>query len=149
MTCGTKSKKENGRPTQYTTEIATAICERLSNRESLRAICADAGMPAKATVREWLSCYPEFREQYEYTLEGIAEEFADEILKIIDDAKGDYVEKVGANGKVVTVFDRYNLARSRLRCDVHRWVVERLAPNGFRWTADIPEIGPLPDVEPK
>ena len=66
-------------------------------------------------------------------------------IEIVDDSKGDYVEKVGANGKVVTVFDRYNLARCRLRCAVRRWVVEQLAPNGF---AHVEPKG-LSDVEPE
>ena len=31
----------------YSDEIATTICARLINGESLRAICADRAMPAK------------------------------------------------------------------------------------------------------
>jgi hypothetical protein len=120
-----------GRPTEYTTEIATSICERLADGESLRAICADPAMPEKATVRGWLARYPEFRDEYASALEAQAEDLAWEVLEIVDDAKGDYVERVRANGKVVTVFDPANLARCRLRCDVRWWVVERLAPKGL------------------
>lgn len=130
MSCESKIAG-GGRPTQYTTEIGLAICERLSDGETLRAVCADPGMPDKATVRDWLARCPEFRELYESALQGRAEDVAREAIEIADDSKGDYVEKVGPAGKVVTVFDRYNLARCRLRCDVRRWVVDRLAPNGF------------------
>ena len=35
-----------GRPTDYRQETADAICERLANGESLRAICRDDAMPA-------------------------------------------------------------------------------------------------------
>jgi hypothetical protein len=119
MTCESKIGAD-GRPTQYTTGIGNAICERLFAGESLRAICADEGMPAKPTVSEWLARYPEFRKEYQWTLADKAEVLAGETRKIADDAEHDYVEMARANGKVVTVFDRYNLARCRLRCDV-RW----------------------------
>jgi hypothetical protein len=40
-----------GRPVEYTDEIGMAICGRLVEGESLRAICAvGPGMPDKATV---------------------------------------------------------------------------------------------------
>jgi hypothetical protein len=144
MSCESKIAG-SGRPAHYTTEIGIAICERLFDGETLRAVCADPGMPDKATVRDWLARCPEFREQYQSALQGRAEDLACEAIEIVDDSKGDYVEKVGANGKVVTVFDRYNLARCRLRCDVRRWVVEQLAPNGF---AHVEPKG-LSDVEPE
>jgi Bacteriophage Sf6, terminase small subunit-like len=143
MSCESKIAG-GGRPAQYTTEIAMAICERLCDGETLRAVCADPGMPDKATVRDWLARYPEFRKKYESALQGRAEDLAWEVIEIVDDSKGDYVEKV-RNGKVVTVFDRYNRARRRLRCDVRRWVVERLAPNGFSWV----EPKGLSDGEPE
>ena len=48
----------------YSAEIAMTICSRLINRESLRAICADPAMPAKATVCRWLARNAKFRDQY-------------------------------------------------------------------------------------
>ena len=66
--------------------------------------------------------------------QALAEDLAHEVIEIVDDARGDYVEKVRANGRVVTVFDPDNLARCRLRCDVRWWVVERLAPKGLRFS---------------
>ena len=36
-----------GRPSDYNEDIATTICDRLADGESLRAICASAGMPAE------------------------------------------------------------------------------------------------------
>lgn len=123
-----------GRPADYTDDIGLTICCRLVAGESLRAICADPAMPNKATVLDWFARHPEFREQYESALEAQAEDLADEIIEIIDDARGDYVEKVRANGRVVTVFDPDNLARCCLRWDVRRWVVERLVPKSSRFS---------------
>jgi hypothetical protein len=42
-------QRKRGRPSDYCAEIPMTICDRLTAGESLRAICADAGMPDKAT----------------------------------------------------------------------------------------------------
>ena len=49
-----------------------------------------------------------------------------ESLAIID--AGMYVEKVRRNGIVVRVFDHDNFARAKLRCEIRRWVADRLSP---------------------
>ena len=51
----TKNPPKRGRSFGYSTEIAETICDRLVNGESLRTICADPAMPAKATVCRWLA----------------------------------------------------------------------------------------------
>lgn len=43
----------NGHEAVYTPEIAREICRRIAIGDSLRCICADPGMPATSTVREW------------------------------------------------------------------------------------------------
>ena len=69
----------------YSDEIAMTICSRLINGESLRAICADPAMPAKATVCRWLARNAEFRSQYALAREVQMDRFVGEILKILDD----------------------------------------------------------------
>ena len=59
-----EDQPKHGRPSAYSDKIAEAICERLINGESLRAICADPRMPAKATVFRWLASNQEFRRSY-------------------------------------------------------------------------------------
>ena len=44
---------ERGRPSIFTEELATRICERLAAGETLIAICRDEGMPHESTVRGW------------------------------------------------------------------------------------------------
>src|ERR1700737_449222 len=39
--------------TNYTQEMADAICCRMSEGESLRAICRDVDMPSEGAVRGW------------------------------------------------------------------------------------------------
>ncbi|WP_433995712.1 hypothetical protein [Bradyrhizobium tropiciagri] len=42
-----------GRPTLYTAEIAATILGRLSEGQTLRAVCRDEALPAESTVRLW------------------------------------------------------------------------------------------------
>lgn len=42
-----------GRPSIYTPELLTTICERLSKGEPLAAICREDGMPDPSTVWDW------------------------------------------------------------------------------------------------
>ena len=49
-----KVPKKIGRPSKYSPEIATEICQRLSNGEPLRQICRDDHMPAWQTIYDWM-----------------------------------------------------------------------------------------------
>lgn len=101
-----------GRPSDFTPEIADAICERLADGESLRAICQDDDMPHKATVFRWLAKDKEFRDQYVHAREEQAETLVDEMVAIADKAHPDHV--------VDDVQDR------RLRIETRKWVAGKL-----------------------
>jgi len=103
--------------------------------ESLRAICADAEMPARLTVFRWLAAHPEFSYQYACARELQADSLAEEVLAIGDDARGDVV--VDADGKERTNWE--NVQRSRLRCDNRKWFCGKVAPKkyGERVTAEV------------
>ena len=120
-----------GRPSDYSAEIADTICNRLAGGESLRAICADAGMPNRATISRWLARYEEFRDLYEFAREWQAERLVDEILEVARDSSGDYVEKRLPDGKVVRVVDYENIARDRLRISTLKWIAARMAPRKY------------------
>jgi hypothetical protein len=120
-----------GRPTEYTDEIGETIFDRMVDGESLRTICADAGMPDEATVLGWISSHGKFRDQYEIARDFAVEALLDETIEIIDDPSGYLVERVQANGRVVVVWDHKQLPRCRLRTDVRMWVVDQLPPLKF------------------
>jgi hypothetical protein len=80
----TKDPPKRSRSPGYSTEIADTISNRLINGESLRAICADPAMPARATVCRWLARNQEFRRSYAIARECQAEDFADAIHEIAD-----------------------------------------------------------------
>jgi hypothetical protein len=127
----TKNPPKRGRSPGYTTEIAETICDRLVNGESLRAICADPAMPAKATVCRWLARNQEFRRWYAFARQCQAEGFGFEILAIADDSSRDYVKKTGVDGKVTWVFDKENLARQRLQINALKSIVARMTPRKY------------------
>ena len=72
-------RRKRGRPSEYCAEIAMTICDRLADGERLRAICADAEMPDKATVFRWIGRHKDFRDQYAWAREAQADDILDEI----------------------------------------------------------------------
>lgn len=129
------------RPSDYTQEVADLICERISQGESLRTICADDGLPNKATVFRWLAAHTEFRDQYARAREAQADALAEEILDIADDGSNDtYVDE---NGNSRT--DHEVVARSRLRVDARKWLASKMAPKRY---GDKVAIGGADDLPP-
>ena len=126
-----EDQPKRGRPSAYSDKIAEAICDRLVDRESLRAICADPGMPAKATVFRWLASNKEFRQSYAFARACQAEDLAFEILDIADDSSRDYVKKTEVDGKVTWVFDKEHFARQRLKIKALNWMLARMAPRKY------------------
>ena len=125
-----KDKPEDGRTPGYNVEIAEKVCERLLNGESLRAICADPAMPARATVFRWLARNQEFRRSYALARQCHAEDFAFETLAIADSSR-DYVKTTGADGKVTLLFDKENFARQRLRIKARKMILARMTPRKY------------------
>jgi hypothetical protein len=124
-------QRKRGRPSDYTDDIATAICDRLAEGESLRAICATEGMPDKATVLRWIGRHKEFRDQYAWAREAQADDILEQILEIANDISRDYVKKTDAQGKVTGVVDKEHIARCSLRIDALFRIVELLAPKKY------------------
>jgi hypothetical protein len=120
-----------GRPSRYTPGKAAAICARIADGESLRAICA-AGHPDKATVFRWLEANLEFRDQYARAREAQADTYADEIVEIADDGTRDYRMVDGHE-----LVDHDHIARSRLRVDARKWVAAKLRPKKYGEKVDL------------
>lgn len=122
-----------GRPTDYTQAVADAICERIAEGESLRAICReDETMPAMSTVFRWLASNEAFSEQYARAREEQAEALADEIVSIADEVSvTTKVEGKGEDAEVVLALDPTAVARNRLRVDARKWVAAKLKPKKY------------------
>lgn len=121
-----------GRPTDYTPEIAQAVCLRLAEGESLRSICRDEGMPPKGTILRWIGIHEEFRDQYAQAKFDGAEALAEEMFEIADDGSNDWMELTDkddnpygykANGE--------HIQRSKLRIDTRKWYLSKIMPKKY------------------
>lgn len=99
------------RASEYTQETADLICEQVADGRSLRSICADAGMPDKATVFRWLAAHEAFRDQYARARESQADSLFDDILEIADTAEDAQI--------------------ARLRVDARKWMAGKLRPKVY------------------
>lgn len=100
-----------GRPSGFTQEIADAICERLSDGESLRTICDDDNMPSKSMVFRWLGKNADFRDQYARARETQADVLVDEIVAIADSEP--------------------DPNKARIRIDARKWTAGKMKPKVY------------------
>lgn len=126
------TKRKLGRPSRCTKGTTTAICMRLALGESLRGICRDPDMPGLRTVMTWLLMHDEFRQQYARARELQAELLADELIEIADDARNDWMQRLGEDGTPVGwKLNGEHVQRSRLRIDARKWIAARLLPKKY------------------
>jgi hypothetical protein len=127
-------KRPRGRPTVYTQELADAICARLAKGETLKSICRDEGIPDDRTVRTWaLNDYHGFYPQYATARQLGLDAMADQLLEIADDASRDYT--LDSQGNLIVNGEHIN--RSRLRVDVRKWYLSKLAPKRYGEKIDL------------
>lgn len=121
--------KKMGRPTDYTSELAALICERVATHEvGLQKLCTMYDdMPAKITINQWRFKYPDFAAQYAQAKISQIETLVDEILEIADDSSRDNVVNEQGN----TVCNSEYIARSRLRIDTRKWLASKLVPKTY------------------
>jgi hypothetical protein len=131
-------KRPRGRPSAYTEAIATEICQRLADGESLNSICKSDHLPAVSTVISWtIDNRGGFSERYARAREIQLDRVADEILDLVDDSRNDFVERASNNGDVATVFDREHVDRIRLRVDTRKWLLTKLKPHRYGDKVDL------------
>jgi hypothetical protein len=118
-----------GRPTLYSDEIGTLICERLAAGETLRTICWDETLPSESTVRRWAldEAHP-FSAQYARARIIGYHTMADEVLDVADDGRNDWVERRKEDGSTYVALNGENIQRSRLRVDTRKWLLSKALP---------------------
>lgn len=122
--------KPMGRPSTYSHEVATAICESLLDGKGLQQICSADDMPSGVTVYRWLESNPDFRARYSRAREGLMDFYAELILKIAFDESGDIlIDQDGDKSK--TVANHAKVQRDRLKVDSLKWTAARLFPKRY------------------
>lgn len=133
-----------GRPSEYSDKVAGAICEKIAEGQSLRAICLAEDMPNKATVFRWLADpdRQSFRDQYARAREAQADALFDEILHIADNTLEGVKTKTLPDGKVEkTTGDM--IEHRRLQVDARKWMAGKLQPKKY---GDKLELSGNPDA---
>lgn len=100
-----------GRPTDYTDELADAICAQISEGTSLKDICLRDDMPARSTVYVWFRKIDGFMDMYVRAREERAELFADEIVRIADECE--------------------DPQKARVQIDARKWAAAKLNPKNY------------------
>jgi hypothetical protein len=97
----------------YTPTLADAICKRISEGESLRAICRDLDMPTEGAVRAWARDNRDgFGARYRLARELQLDHWADVIIDIADEGDRDPRDR-------------------QVRIDARKWIMSKLAPRKF------------------
>lgn len=120
-----------GRPSDYTPELVTDICERIASGQDLIAICQDIGMPHRSTVYDWIAKRPDFADMYARARERQADKLFAEIVAIADDGSRDKITYIDEDGNVSERVDHDHINRSRLRVDARKWAASKLAPKKY------------------
>jgi hypothetical protein len=117
--------KKIGRPSLYNQQLAAQICTRISNGESLRNICREAGMPHMDTIYVWLGKHPVFADQYARAREEQADTLADEIQALSDEPPPMVLGRFGE------VIDTGWLQWQKQRIDSRKWCASKLKPKKY------------------
>lgn len=103
--------------------IKPLICERIASGQSLRAICAEEGMPDASTVTRWLADDAAFCTQYVRAREQQADFYADEIIEIAD--------------------TETDAAKARNRIEARKWKASKLQPKKYGDKIDVSHSGSI------
>ena len=125
-------KNPVGAPTTYNAHLATVICIRIAEGESLRQILRDEGMPAQSTVYEWLLRHPEFAENYTRAREEQADTLADEIISIADEQPEIIAVVDKKTGALIEhKLDGAFLQWQKNRIEARKWTAMKLKPKKY------------------
>jgi hypothetical protein len=125
-------EKKAGRPSSFTQHLATVICVRLSEGESLKTITKDDEMPDRATVYRWLAAYPEFCDLYARAREDQADTLADEIIAIADEQPEIIPVIDRRTGELIEhKLDGAFLQWQKNRIDARKWTAMKLKPKKY------------------
>lgn len=132
--------ENRGRPTDFTQELADAICEGLADGMSLRTICDAEEMPHRSTVFRWLAKdeHKVFRDQYAQAREEQAAKLSDELFDIADDGSNDWMERRNQDGEIVGwSVNGEAVQRSKLRVDTRKWYLSKVLPKKYGDRVDL------------
>jgi hypothetical protein len=119
-------KKSGGDRSEFTEEIFGEICERMAEGKGLRKICSDPDMPSRSTILRWIENDTGRQTKYQRAREALMDWYAEEILDIAFDDKGDIISD---GGKILG--NHAAVQRARLKVDTLKWTMSKLHPKRY------------------
>lgn len=149
-----RKKGKGGRPTIFSAELADEICRRMSEGETVTAICADADMPNLSTVWRWEQTNAEFCNALARAREARAHVWMEEGIQIADDGTQDMKTVRDKDGREREVFDAEHVQRSRLRVETRMRLAAKHNPKAYGEKAQMEVTGKdgapiVPEADPK
>ena len=127
----------------FSQEVADAVCKRLADGESLRAICRDADMPSEATIRLWaLEDTNGFSAQYMRARELGYDRLAEDLLEIADTPVRGVITTTKPDGTQETK-EADMIEHRRLQVDSRKWMLSKMLPKKYGDKLDLNHAGNL------
>lgn len=122
--------KKNGRPSNYSPEIARIICEQLSEGVPLRQICREnAGFPAWRTVYDWMGRDEELSASIARARDIGYDAIAEECLQIADTIELGQKQVMTDEGAATTIEDM--LGHRKLRIETRLKLLAKFHPTKY------------------
>jgi hypothetical protein len=140
---GLAQRPKGGRPTEYSLELATRICEQLGQGKLLCEIASEDWMPHAATIYRWLHTHPEFKPMYDAALMARFDLYCEELKSIAKGEPGDVIdtsdEEDEEGNATVTIREgkTESIQRAKLRIETLKWIMGKRLPQVY---ADQPTV---------
>ncbi len=108
-------KRQRGRPSTYTPELGSRICERVALCEPLSKIVAEKDMPSMRTIYAWQREHEDFAKALSQAREHRADARADAIHDLIEQVKAGTLDAHAG----------------RVAIEGHRWLASREQPRKY------------------
>ncbi len=122
-TASKSEKKNSGRPSIYSNDLADLICERLACGESLRSICEDTNLPDRITVIRWLSKGGDFATKYARAREVQSHVWVDDMFELARSAP--------ERNPVTGAIDSASVSHIRNQVATMQWLAQKLNPKRY------------------
>jgi len=132
------AKRAAHRPSDYSDELADAICEAIATTaRGLDFICdGNESFPHASTVHRWLNVHDAFRESYLRARERQADLIFDECLQIADEPLNGVETTTKPDGSVETR-EGDMLGHRKLQIDTRMRMAGKLAPKKYGDKVDL------------
>lgn len=120
---------------RYSDRLTARICAELAAGVSVAEVCRQPWAPNEKTHYRWMAAHPEYRAAISSAKDVGCEKYADEIIRLADEAASPLLNNEGqpikgANGPVmVKTAEATNHAR--LQIDARKWVLSKLLPKKY------------------